>query len=172
MDEILELLLHPVRWQIVQHLAQEPLTPRQMQEKMPDVTQATVYRQLRTLTEAELLAVAGEEHVRGAVERTYGLGAKLDLASRSSETRRGQSALILALLQSDVDAYLGARSADDPLEGFTLTRSVLHMSDEERLHLQSQLLQLLKPFLTPHPGARPHALGVILAPQESEEGGC
>lgn len=165
MDEPVELLLHPVRWQIVQQLARSPLTPRQLGRLLPQVAQATLYRQVQVLVSADLVRVAGEEQVRGAVEKTYTLAPLLASPQDTVEGRRRQAMLVLALLQSDVDAGLSTAVANEPLEGFTLTRTLLHMTAEERTMVQDRLTELFTPLLTPRPGTRPHALGMVLAPQ-------
>lgn len=162
MDKALGTLLHPVRWQIVQQLALEPLTPQRMKERMPQVAQATLYRQLQALTDAGLVAVSGQEQVRGAVEKTYVLGPLLAGPSETVEGRRGQAMLVLALLQADIDAALQGEASR---EGLTLTRTVLHMTAQEHAALQSKLADLLAPLLAPHPDARPYALGLVLAEQ-------
>src|SRR6185312_13615775 len=73
MDPV-ELLLHPVRLRIVHALSGgRTVTTAQLCARMPDVSQATVYRHVGLLTDAGILEVAGEQRVRGFVERSYRL---------------------------------------------------------------------------------------------------
>src|SRR3954467_15634641 len=73
MDTV-ELLLHPVRLRIVHALSGDrTLTTSQLCALLPDVSKGTVYRQVGLLAEGGLLDVAGEQRVRGAVERRYRL---------------------------------------------------------------------------------------------------
>ena len=50
-----------------------PFTTSEMILRLPDVSKATMYRQLALLTEGELLEVESEDVVRGIVERHYRL---------------------------------------------------------------------------------------------------
>src|SRR5262245_43256426 len=73
MDPV-ELLLHPVRLRIVHALSGgQSVTTAQLCARLPDVSQATVYRHVGLLTDAGILEVAGEQRVRGFVERSYRL---------------------------------------------------------------------------------------------------
>ena len=71
MQSVLDVVLHPVRWRIVQALAGGAQTVAEMASQLDGVPQATLYRQIRVLQDAELIAVADEKPVRGVVERTY-----------------------------------------------------------------------------------------------------
>src|SRR5690606_28086706 len=66
------LLLHPVRARILQTLlGADELTTAQLRERNPDVSPATMYRHIATLTQAGILEVVNERQVRGTVERSY-----------------------------------------------------------------------------------------------------
>jgi DNA-binding transcriptional ArsR family regulator len=72
--DTMELLLHPVRLRIVHAVLDgRPFTTSQLCARLPDVSQATIYRHLALLAAGGLVEVAAEERVRGAVERTYRL---------------------------------------------------------------------------------------------------
>ena len=70
----MELLAHPVRMRIVHALRGRELTTGQLCELLPDVSKAMVYRHVEALATGEVLEVAAERRVRGAVERTFGRG--------------------------------------------------------------------------------------------------
>jgi len=73
MDAV-ELLLHPVRLRIVHALSGgRALTTTELGARLPEVSKVTVYRQVALLAENGFLEVAGEQRVRGAVERRYRL---------------------------------------------------------------------------------------------------
>src|SRR3977135_4485130 len=73
MDTV-DLLLHPVRLRIVHALSGgRALTTAQLCARMPQASKVTVYRQVALLAEGGFLEVAGEQRVRGAVERRYRL---------------------------------------------------------------------------------------------------
>jgi len=69
-----DLLLHPVRMQIIQTLiAGRQMTAQELGERLPEVPPATLYRHLGTLVEGDVLVIADERHGRGAAERVYAL---------------------------------------------------------------------------------------------------
>src|SRR4029450_8633219 len=85
---------------------------------MPDVSKATMYRQVALLVAGGLLKVVGEERVRGAVERSYRLEhtravlTDAEVAAMSTEDhRRGFAAAVTSLL-AEFEVYLDRDGAD------------------------------------------------------------
>src|SRR6185312_9362271 len=75
-----DLLLHPVRWRIVQtFLGDRALTTAELRAELSDVPVASLYRHVGLLTDAGVLVVVAERKVRGTSERRY----RLDLATAS-----------------------------------------------------------------------------------------
>ena len=73
MDTV-ELLLHPVRLRIVHAMSGgRALTTSQLRARMPDVSKATMYRQVGLLADGGILEVDGEQKVGGTIERRYRL---------------------------------------------------------------------------------------------------
>ncbi|GAB48177.1 helix-turn-helix domain-containing protein [Mobilicoccus pelagius] len=164
MSNSLEVLLHPVRWRIVQRLTRSPATPAQVQASLSGVATATLYRQLQTLLDAGLVAVVDEAKVRGAVERTYALAGVLAGPDPTPEGRRDQALLLLGLLQADVLSYLDGVGAEGVMGDLSLTRTALHATADEMAELRQGLTELLTPLLEPHDGARGFSLGLVVAP--------
>src|SRR5690348_13015630 len=104
--EILELLLHPIRIRIVNAFSGDrSRTTSELCARLPDVSQATVYRHVALLANAGVLAVVDEQAVRGAVERHYRLDrerARLDQHAAARMTlddhRRAFTAAMAALI--------------------------------------------------------------------------
>src|SRR5689334_7667798 len=108
-----ELLLHPVRLRIVHAMAGgRILTTSQLRARMPDVSKATMYRQIGLLADGGLLEVEGEQRVGGAVERRYRLRQPppvidADTAAKASlEDYRRAFSVAMAALLGEFDAYL------------------------------------------------------------------
>src|SRR2546430_2345141 len=68
-----ELIVHPVRLRILEAAQRQKLTSRQIAEYLPDVPQATLYRQIKLLLDGGLLEVVEERLVHGIVEKVYTL---------------------------------------------------------------------------------------------------
>ncbi len=115
-----DLLLHPVRWRIVQaFLGDRTLTTTELHRELSDVPVASLYRHVGLLADAGVLTVVAERRARGTAERSY----RLDLAAASlgpaeaaamshDDHRRGFRTFAAALL-ADFDRYL-ERAGDQP----------------------------------------------------------
>lgn len=117
--DALELLLHPVRIRILHAFsAGRTRTTSQLCARLPDVSQATVYRHVAILTREAVLRVVDEQRVRGAVERHYELNRDLaivdpDTAARMSpDDHRHAFASAMAALLADFGTYLDHAEAD------------------------------------------------------------
>ncbi|GAA4229115.1 DNA-binding transcriptional ArsR family regulator [Streptosporangium album] len=89
--DTLELFAHPVRLRIVHAMSGgRILTTSQLCARMPEVTKATMYRHVGLLADAGILAVDGEQRVRGAVERRYRLLARSTSSARSCSRSRNR----------------------------------------------------------------------------------
>jgi len=74
MDHKADILLHPVRMKIVRALmghSKEGLTPLEMAKIIQDVSQATLYRHIQKLADANIIHVLKEEKVRAVTEKHY-----------------------------------------------------------------------------------------------------
>ena len=66
-------------------------------DRLPDIPQATLYRHIAVLADAEVLEVADERRVRGAVERSYRLrreNAVLDPATMTLEGHQDRKSVV------------------------------------------------------------------------------
>ncbi|MDA0563427.1 helix-turn-helix domain-containing protein [Streptomonospora sp. S1-112] len=172
-----DLLLHPVRLRIVHALpVGRTRTTAQISAALPDVPKTTVYRHVALLAEAGLLEVAGEQRVRGAVERTYRLRPERaaidadDAAGMTTEDhRRGFTAAMAALL-AEFSAYLDTGRADPLADSVGYRQAVLSLTPEEAADLAADLRAVLtrhaqRTVRAPEdPRRRPHLLSLILFP--------
>ncbi|MGI8418633.1 MAG: helix-turn-helix domain-containing protein [Nakamurella sp.] len=158
-----ELLLHPVRLRIVQAmLGGKELTPGQLQESLSEVSAATVYRQIATLTEAGLLQVVRQRPIRGAVERTYRLvdpAAQLspdDLADFGPDEHRAAFAAFIGGVMAGFDRYIDSADAHggvDPLRDLVGYRQVAFwLTDAEMMTVTQAVNSVLVPLLANHHG--------------------
>jgi hypothetical protein len=93
-------------------------TTQELCAALPDTSKATIYRHVALLLEGGILEVAGEQRVRGAVERGYRLHSTRSTIDRelaatmSLEDHRQAFASAMSALLADFNAYLGRRHAD------------------------------------------------------------
>jgi len=175
--DIIELLLHPIRLRIVHALSGgQTLTTSQLHARMPDVSKATMYRQVSLLVEGGLLEVESEQRVGGTIERSYrlrGPSAVISadmVASASLEDYRRAFATAMAALLGEFNAYLGRGHADPIADAVGFRQHALWLSPQERDELIGELRQAIVPRLNnePAPGRRQHLLSPILFPIEDE----
>lgn len=168
-----DLLLHPVRLRIVHALSGgRELTAAQLHGRLPGVSKVTVYRQVALLAEGGFLEVAGEQRVRGAVERRYRLrqdrpviDADAAAAMTLEDHRRGFTAA-MAVLIAEFNAYLDRDGADPVADGVAYRQGTLWLSPSELAEMADRVLTVLRDSAAnePAPGRAPYLLSPILFP--------
>src|SRR5258707_34395 len=113
-----DLIVHPVRLRIIQVILARELTSRQIAERLPDVPQATLYRQIKILLQGGLLQVTGEKQVHGIVEKTYSMPAgaahlsREEFAQISAEDHARYFAIFAGGLSGALSRYVGQEDYD------------------------------------------------------------
>jgi DNA-binding transcriptional ArsR family regulator len=174
MDTV-ELLLHPVRLRIVHAMSGgRVLTTADLCERLPDVSKATVYRQVGLLADGGILEVAGEQRMRGFIERRYRLlpeRAVIDAttaASATADDHRRIFGVAMAILLAEFTAYLDRSDADPAADLVGYRQHAVWLSPHERAELIDDLRKVIAPRLAnePSPDRRQHLISPILFPAE------
>lgn len=74
-----DLILHPIRFRILETLIGESLTTQEIANRLPEVPKSTIYRHLKLLLESDVIVVDETHQVRGAMEKTYRLNQSIHL---------------------------------------------------------------------------------------------
>jgi DNA-binding transcriptional ArsR family regulator len=167
---IADVVLHPVRLRIIQQFGGgRELTTAQLRNALPDITQATLYRHVGTLVDAQILTVVDERRIRGAVERTLALGDRMAHVDHAELRTMGDAQLRTAFLTflgelgGGFDRFL--TSPDESTRDFLgFGQSPLFVSFEDLATIQAGLTELLAPYREPQPGTRRVDLATILIP--------
>lgn len=69
----IELVIHPVRFQILRVLSSETLTTQEIADRLPDIPKSSIYRHLKLMLENKLVVVADSRLVNGIQEKAYRL---------------------------------------------------------------------------------------------------
>ncbi|MFE4450654.1 helix-turn-helix domain-containing protein [Streptomyces sp. NPDC056796] len=140
------LLLHPVRMRVLQTLVGAgELTTAQLCERLPDVSPASMYRHVATLTQAGILEVVHERRVRGTVERSYRVRqdkALVDEDTRTSMTKddhRQAFTVFTGTMLADFDRYLAREDAEPAREGVLYRQGAVWVTPEEFTELVEEL---------------------------------
>jgi DNA-binding transcriptional ArsR family regulator len=169
----LELLLHPVRIRILHAFAAGRVrTTADLQARLPDVPHTSLYRHVGLLVAAGVLEVAGEQRVRGTVERSYRLNrqrAVLDedaIEGMPIEAHRRGFAAAMAALITEFGSYLDHGNADPSrdLVGYRQIPVWLGPAELDTLITEMQALLTRATSHKPAPQRRQYLLSPILFP--------
>jgi len=167
-----ELVIHPVRMRILGALSARPMTTKQLAAALPDVPQATLYRQVRALLKGKALQVVKRRAINGITESTYATvegAARFDRAEFAKilpEDHLRFFGVFLGIQMVDAQSYFGQPSYDTTREGMTYFRASLLLTDEESRALRVDLLDLMKRYtFAPGKGRRPRNVAVSSIPQ-------
>ena len=131
-----------------------------------------MYRQVALLVEGGFLEVAGEQRVRGAVERRYRLRQDRPVidadaaAAMTLEDHRRGFATAMAVLIAEFNAYLDRDGTDPAADGVSYRQGMLWLSPDELAEMTRKMLEVLQNPLAnqPAPGRAPYLLSPILFP--------
>jgi DNA-binding transcriptional ArsR family regulator len=175
-QQLLDDMLHPVRMRIIVALSgSQGLTPLQLAERLSDVPQATLYRQIGRLAKSGILAVSEERPVRGTVEKVYILNqaapsyvAPQDFAELKKEDHLRYFSAFTATLLDQFASYLNHSPHIDPVaDGMGYTQVVLSMNDEELAAFALAVNQALAPYVNGEdaPGRKKRIFSTIMFPE-------
>lgn len=182
------LLLHPQRLRIMQcFLGNRQLTVQQIAERMPDIPQATLYRQLNQLVKGGLIFVVQQNQKRGTIEKVYaaaeqaGSVSEQDLENVDRDELLRHFILFVTMLIDDFESYL---SRKEPLQllqdGVGFRQASLYLTDEEFQQFAAKLSAVFQEVLMnePAPGRRRRMVSTIFMPglqersnQPTQDGG-
>ncbi|NND01244.1 MAG: helix-turn-helix domain-containing protein [Acidimicrobiia bacterium] len=158
-SETAEVLLHPIRLRIVLAMVGSEMTTSDLQERLPDVAPATLYRQVATLADAGLIEVIGEQQKRGGVERTYrvveaaaAIGAE-DAASMTNEQHMTAFVTFVGAMIQSFGRYLENGASDPSRDGVGYRQAGLWLTPNELEQMVADLGAALAPYLEMKPGS-------------------
>lgn len=173
-ERLMANFANPMRGKILLELFQQPgLSARQLQQRLPELPQATLYRHLKKMEEEGVLRVSAERRVRGTVERSYEVNADLGRnVQQLLEQNRGDVYLLLftqymaALLQEFRD-YAARPDIDIQGDGSGFSVGPFYADDGELKQLMRDIGALLEPHRSndpPLPGRRLRSIGIVITP--------
>ncbi len=154
-----DLLMHPVRMRILVTLAGQHLTAQQIMERLPDISQATLYRHLALLAQQQVLEVVEERPMRGTLEKVYALNGKAallspeDMAGASPDEHLRFFLIFLVSLLDDFERYVASEPSDFVGDGFGYRALPLFLTDDEFKKVVGEINTILRPYLDNGPSA-------------------
>jgi DNA-binding transcriptional ArsR family regulator len=145
-----KLILHPVRMKITQSLLNgKKLNVQQIAEILKDVPQATLYRHLNKLLEADVIEVVQENQIRGTVEKVYGLreqpiNSPEDFLNFSKEQHLELFFTFTTQLLGLYENYLDRGEVDLLKDGVSYRVANVQLTDEEYMELVREMGALIQ----------------------------
>ncbi|MGJ7918975.1 helix-turn-helix domain-containing protein [Neobacillus sp. LXY-4] len=168
-----KLILHPVRMKIIQSLINgKKFTVNQIAERVKDVPQATLYRQLNTLLEADLIEVVQENQVRGTIEKVYALKEQSvhsmeEFLSLNKEEHLELFLTFTTELVGQFENYLAQDDIDLVKDGAGYRIAKLYLTDLEYLDLVKGIGSLIQKasLNEPSPERKAKNIATIIIPE-------
>jgi len=168
----IELFLHPIRLRILQTLVADTLTTQEIADRLSDVPKSSIYRHLKILLGAGLVAVADTRPVKGMEEKVYRL-ARMPRITNEDAARLTPDDLVrylttfLVAVLHDFSRYAHAATRPNlptDLAGFTET--IIYATDAEFEQALLALNAAIMPLTANGPGAgrRKHKLATVTHP--------
>jgi hypothetical protein len=167
-----DLLLHPVRLRIILATAGRQVTAQQLAKELPDVPQATLYRNINTLAAGGMLVVVRERRVRNTVEKTYALpDQSLMLTAEDLEDAQPEDYIrlftqYLGLLLGYYVRYIQEGNVDLNRDNVLFQMFPAYLSQVEAQELGQALKATLLPYVKngPSPERQRSIFGLISLP--------
>jgi DNA-binding transcriptional ArsR family regulator len=153
MKNKVKMIMHPIRMRILLNLSNNQLTSRELSEQLSDVPQATLYRHIKVLYEAELLQVVEERQVRNVTEKIYTLApgaaalSPQDLAKATPDDHMQYFTVFISSLLADFSRYLEGEENNPLKDGVGYRQVPLNLTNEEFMEFAHGLNALVIPLL-------------------------
>ncbi|MCM2534791.1 helix-turn-helix domain-containing protein [Neobacillus pocheonensis] len=155
-----DLMLHPVRFRIVQCLlGGKERTVQEISSDLSDIPQATLYRQINKLIDGGLINVVDQRQVRGTVEKTLALHStmaisKEDLEIMSRDEHMHTFLMFVASLVDDYDRYLQKEEINLLEDGVSFRKATLYLSDDEFVAIIKTIREAIESAVSNQPSDR------------------
>jgi Helix-turn-helix domain len=170
-----QLILHPLRMRLIQAVAGQKLTASQIGEILPDVAQATLYRQIKKLVDGGILQIAEEKPVRGTIEKIYvmanptaALLTPQDMQNLTVDEHMQLFISFTATLINDFANYLQKGNLDPVADGVGYRQIPLYLSDGEFGKMVTGMNEAMLPYLNnlPSPERKRRIFSSVVMPAD------
>ncbi|TDW81911.1 helix-turn-helix protein [Kribbella pratensis] len=156
---VLDVLLHPIRWRIVQRVLGREVTTTDLKRDLPDVPATTLYRHVAALIDAGYLTVVRERKIRGTTERTLGLDQtkvgridEREARAMTPDQHRQAFLMMLTRLAADFDRVVESGDLYPRLHQLGYSQLALYLSPDDMTAFRSAFEELIAPYLAESPG--------------------
>ncbi|TCC31191.1 helix-turn-helix domain-containing protein [Kribbella sindirgiensis] len=156
---VLDVLLHPIRWRIVQRVLGREVTTTDLKRDLPDIPATTLYRHVAALIDAGYLTVVRERKIRGTTERTLTLDQtkvgridEREARAMTPDQHRQAFLMLLTRLAADFDRVVDSGDLYPRLHQLGYSQLALYLSSEDMAVVRAGFEKLIEPYLAESPG--------------------
>ena len=165
-----KLLMNSTRLRIVQAcLLLKEATTTQLAQELPDIAQATLYRQIKTLEKAGFLYVIKENRIRGTIEKVFAIKENPLQDGASSKEIKQIIEMGLLSIMGTFSSYLKGEDADPAKDLYFMGTSTLMLSDEEMLAFTDRIGQTINEVISNKPNKERKARRITFISSPCEE---
>jgi DNA-binding transcriptional ArsR family regulator len=177
-ESTVDVILHPVRMRIIQSLINQQITVQQIKDLLPDIPQASLYRHIKKLVDAEVIHIIDEIPNRGTVEKVYSindpnkmtLGIE-ELNKLSKDEHMGLFIKFMANLMGEYERYLQQEKIDLAVDGVSFRQTSVYLTDEEYADFIKELVSVYFKVTQnkPKKDRKRRTLATIIIPEQMKE---
>jgi DNA-binding PadR family transcriptional regulator len=176
-ESTVDVILHPVRMRIIQYLINQQLTAQQLKELLPDIPQASLYRNLKKLVETDVIHIVDEIPNRGTIEKVYSihdpskatLGPE-DINNLSREEHLSLFMKFMANLMGEYERYLNQDSFNLVTDGVSFRQASIFLSEDEYSEFLKELVAVYSKVIKNEPtkGRKRRTVATIIIPDQNQ----
>jgi DNA-binding PadR family transcriptional regulator len=176
-ESTVDVILHPVRMRIIQYLINQQLTAQQLKELLPDIPQASLYRNLKKLVETDVIHIVDEIPNRGTIEKVYSIHdpskATLDPEDINNLSREEHLSLFMkfmANLMGEYERYLNQDSFNLVTDGVSFRQASIFLSEDEYSEFLKELVAVYSKVIKNEPtkGRKRRTVATIIIPDQNQ----
>jgi DNA-binding transcriptional ArsR family regulator len=177
-ESTVDVILHPVRMRIIQSLINQQITVQQIKDLLPDIPQASLYRHIKKLVDAEVIHIIDEIPNRGTVEKVYSindpnkmtLGIE-ELNKLSKDEHMGLFIKFMANLMGEYERYLQQEKIDLAVDGVSFRQTSVYLTDEEYADFIKELVSVYLKVTQnkPKKNRKRRTLATVIIPEQMKE---
>ena len=164
----MEACMNPTRQRIIQVIMiKQEATSAEIGEELPDIPRASLYRHIKVLLDASIIAVVKEEFKRGSMEKTYAIATQMPYDDTNEEYNSLIQSALMGL-QGEFYRYFNGENPDPQRDLLTVGSASFMMSDEEMMEFIKAYGELIQKYMTNKPaeGRKVRKVTLVISPNE------
>ena len=175
-SKVIEHLTNPTRAKIFYEIVKADQTVKTLLQTLPEISQPTMYRHIKTLLDSGLILITSEKQVRGVTEKTYGINpnAAPDI-QRIIEENDGDAYYKLFIqfitgVAQEFEAYSRAPNINILEDCSAFSLAPFYATKEELMEMMGKIAEIITPLMqnASTPERQLRSFYTILAPPKKE----